>query len=166
MRSVRTPLVAAVSGYCLGGGCELALSCDVIVASECSTFGQPETMLGLIPGGGGSQLLARAAGRALAADMVLTGRRLSAEEAREAGIVARVCDTTTWLQEARAVAAKIADRPRMAQLLAKQALSAALELPLTGGIAFERAAYQVALASDDARAGLAEFASGRKAQTG
>jgi enoyl-CoA hydratase len=161
VREVRVPLVAAVSGHCLGGGCELALSCDMIVASRTARFGQPETGLGLIPGGGGSQLLVRLVGRAVAADMVLTGRRLSAEEAQQLGLVARLCDEGDWLDQACAVATEIASRPRVGQMLAKQVLSAALELPLGGGIAFERAAYQVALASSDAREGLAAFVDGR-----
>ncbi|MCZ4492379.1 MAG: Enoyl-CoA hydratase/isomerase [Conexibacter sp.] len=161
VREVRVPLVAAVSGHCLGGGCELALSCDMIVASRTARFGQPETGLGLIPGGGGSPLLVRLVGRAVAADMVLTGRRLSAEEAHERGVVARLSDEGDWLDQARAVATEIASRPRVGQLLAKQVLSAALELPLSGGIAFERASYQVALASSDAREGLAAFTGNR-----
>jgi enoyl-CoA hydratase/carnithine racemase len=156
LRDVRLPLVAAVSGHCLGGGCELALSCDVVVAARSARFGQPETGLGLIPGGGGSQLLVRLVGRAVAADMVLTGRRLHAEEAHERGIVSRLCDDD-WREQALEVARAIATRPRVGQLLAKQALNAALELPLSGGVAYERAAYQVALASTDAREGLAAF---------
>jgi enoyl-CoA hydratase len=160
IRDVRVPLVAAVSGHCLGGGCELALSCDVIVASRTASFGQPETALGLIPGGGGSQLLVRLVGRSVAADMVLTGRRLDAEEAHLRGIVARLCDDD-WLEQAEEVARSIAARPRVGQLLAKHALAAAMELSLGGGIALERAAYNVALASGDAREGLAAFAERR-----
>ena len=158
VREVRVPLLAAVSGHCLGGGFELALSCDLIVASSISSFGLPETGLGLIPGGGGSQLLPRLVGRAVAADMVLTGRRLDADEAHRRGIVARIADSDAWRAEAAAVAAEIAARPRVGQLLAKQALAAALETPLGSGIAYERAAHQVALASDEARAKLAAFA--------
>lgn len=162
IRAVRTPLVAAVSGYCLGGGCELALSCDVVVAARTARFGQPETRLGLIPGGGGSQLLVRLVGRVIAADMILTGRELSGEEAHRLGVVARLCDSATdCLTESLAVAAQIASRPGVAQLLAKQALGAATELPLSGGVAFERAAYQIALASTDAREAITAFAAGR-----
>lgn len=157
LRAIRLPLVAAVSGACLGGGFELAMSCDLIVASQSARFGQPETGLGLVPGGGGSQLLVRLVGRAVAADLILTGRRLGAEEACRLGIVSRLADKGRWLDEAQAVAAEIAARPRVAQLVAKQVLRAALDLPLSGGIAFERACYQVALASSDAREGVAAF---------
>lgn len=161
VREVRVPLVAAVSGHCLGGGFELALSCDLVIASRSASFGQPETGLGLIPGGGGSQHLVHAVGRAVAADMIFTGRRLDAEEAHLRGIVARVCDAG-WREEAAAAARAIAERPRVGQMLAKQALWAALELPLGGGIRFERAAFQVALSSADAREGMAAFIDGRQ----
>ena len=110
IRKLSTPLVAAVSGWCLGGGCELAMTCDLIVASDTARFGQPETGLGIIPGAGGTQRLARAVGKALAMDMVLTGRVLSAEEARSAGLVARVVAKEAWLDEARRVASEIAAR--------------------------------------------------------
>ncbi len=157
LRQVRVPLVAAVSGYCLGGGCELALSCDLIVAARSARFGQPETGIGLIPGGGGSQLLVRALGPSLAADMILTGRRVTAEEAHRVGLVARIAEQDGYLAEATNVAERIAARPRVAQLLAKQALCAARELPFGGGVAFERAAYHLALASGDARRGISAF---------
>jgi enoyl-CoA hydratase len=160
MREVRVPLVAAVSGYCLGGGFELALSCDLIVASRSARFGQPETALGIIPGGGGSQHLVGLVGRVVAADMILTGRRLDADEAHRRGIVARLCDED-WREQAIAVAHEIARRPRVGQMLAKQALWAALELPLAGGIRFERTAFQVALSSADAREGLTAFTESR-----
>src|SRR5581483_654390 len=108
IRSVHTPLVAAVSGFCLGGGCELAMACDLIVASETAVFGQPETGLGIIPGAGGTQRLTRAVGKSLAMDVVLSGRRLSAREALAAGLVARVVAREAWLEEARRVAREIA----------------------------------------------------------
>ena len=108
IRSLRTPLVAAVSGFCLGGGCELALLCDLIVAAESATFGQPEINLGVMPGAGGTQRLTRAVGKAVAMDMILSGRTLSAEEARELGLVARVVAQEAWLEEAKGVAAEIA----------------------------------------------------------
>jgi enoyl-CoA hydratase/carnithine racemase len=161
LREVRLPLVAAVSGTCLGGGFELALSCDLIVASPEAVFGQPETALGLIPGGGGSQMLVRLVGPAVAADMVMTGRLLDAEEAWRLGVVARLSGEGDWLEAAQRVAAEIAARPRLAQILAKQALGAALETPLAAGVAYERALYQLALGSDDARAGLAGFTAKR-----
>jgi enoyl-CoA hydratase/carnithine racemase len=166
VRQVRMPLVAAVSGYCLGGGCELALACDIVVGSRTARFGQPETRLGLIPGGGGSQLLVRLVGPVIAADMVLSGRELTAKEAHRFGLIARLCDTSAdCLAEAGALAAQIAERPRVGQLLAKQALTAAMELPLSGGIAFERAAYQVALSTNDAREGIAAFAEKTRSAT-
>ncbi len=161
LRDVRTPLLAAVSGHCLGGGFELALACDAIIASPTARFGLPETSLGLIPGGGGTQLLVRLLGRALATDVVLTGRRLTAQEALQFGIVARLAGEEGWLAAAKTMAGEVAGRPSVGQLLAKQALTAAFELPLSGGIALERSAFQVALASADAREGLAAFVEGR-----
>ncbi len=161
LRQVRLPLVAAVSGHCLGGGCELALSCDVIVACASASFGQPETSLGLIPGGGGTQLLVRLVGRAVAADMVLADRRLSGEEARQLGMVTQLVEDGDCISGAQALARRIAARPRVGQMLAKQALNAALETSLSGGVALERALYQIALATGDSRAALSEFAAKR-----
>jgi enoyl-CoA hydratase len=161
VRNIRVPLVAAVSGHCLGGGFELALSCDVIVAARSARFGLPETGIGLIPGGGGSQHLVHIVGRAVAADMVLAGRRLDADEALRRGLVARVCDED-WRDQAADVARQIASRPRVGQMLAKQALWTALELPFEAGTRFERTAFQVALSSDDAREGIAAFLEGRQ----
>jgi enoyl-CoA hydratase/carnithine racemase len=162
VRQVRTPLVAAVSGHCLGGGCELALSCDLVVASETARFGQPETGIGLIPGAGGTQFLARWLGKGRAMDMVLTGRVLDAGEAYELGLVARLAAAGEWLAEAQALARAIADRPPVAQLLAKDAVLRAFETPLAAGLAHERAAFHTALASDDAREGLRAFLERRK----
>jgi enoyl-CoA hydratase len=121
IRSLWTPLVAAVSGFCLGGGCELAMSCDLIVASETAKFGQPETSLGIIPGAGGTQRLTRAVGKALAMDMILSGRMLSAREALAAGLVARVVQREAWLVEAKRVAREIASKGPVATRLAKEA---------------------------------------------
>src|SRR6476620_11472926 len=118
IRRVRTPIVAAVSGFCLGGGCELAMSADIVVASETSRFGLPETMLGLIPGAGGTQMPPRAVGKAVAMDMILTGRLLDAAEAQRAGLVSRVTAPDDWLNVAREVATTIAGRPAVAQRLA------------------------------------------------
>jgi enoyl-CoA hydratase len=161
LRAARIPLVAAVSGHCLGGGCELALSCDLIVASETARFGQPETRLGLIPGGGGTQLLARAVGPAVAADMVLSGRILDAPGAGLAGLVARVVAPELWLETAVEVATTIAARPPLGVTLAKQALGLAREAPFGVGAAFERALYNHALADADTREQLAAFAARR-----
>jgi enoyl-CoA hydratase len=154
---VNTPLVAAVSGYCLGGGCELAMTCDLIIASESARFGQPETGLGIIPGAGGTQRLARAVGKALAMDMVLTGRLLTAAEAHAAGLVARVVAREAWLDEARRVALQIAARAPLAQRLAAESVDRAFETTLDAGLDYERKALYVALASEDAREGLSAF---------
>jgi enoyl-CoA hydratase len=157
IRALRTPAVAATSGACLGGGLELALSCDVVFCSARSKFGMPETQLGLIPGAGGTQLLTRAVGRGVAADMVLSGRTLDAGEAERAGLVARVLPEGSWLEESIAVATEIAARPRLAQLLAKDSIRTALETPLDAGIEAERRAFAMALASEEAREGLNAF---------
>jgi enoyl-CoA hydratase len=157
IRALRTPLVAAVSGFCLGGGCELALACDLIVASETARFGQPETGLGLIPGAGGTQRLTRAAGKAVAMDVILSGRFLSAREALAAGLVARVVMREAWLEEAKRVARDIAAKGPVATRLAKDAVDRAYEGPLSLGIDYERRLLALALASEDAREGLTAF---------
>jgi enoyl-CoA hydratase len=157
IRKLWTPLVAAVSGYCLGGGCELALSCDVIVASETARFGQPETGLGIIPGAGGTQRWARAVGKALAMDIVLSGRLLSADEALAAGLVARVVAREAWLDEARRVARDIAAKGPVATRLAKEAVDRAYEGSLSLGLEYERRLLYLAFASEDAREGLKAF---------
>jgi enoyl-CoA hydratase len=162
IRSVRTPLVAAVSGYCLGGGCELALSCDLIVASESAQFGQPETGLGIIPGAGGTQRLTRAVGKATAMDVILSGRFLSAREALAAGLVARVVAREAWLEEAKRVARDIAAKGPVATRLAKESVDRAYEAPLSLGLEYERRLLYLAFASEDAREGLNAFVEKRK----
>jgi enoyl-CoA hydratase len=157
IRGIRTPLVAAVSGLCLGGGCELAMMADIVVASESSRFGLPETMLGLIPGAGGTQMLPRAVGKALAMDMILTGRLLDAGEAERAGLVSRVTGPDDWLAVAQEVASAIAGRPATAQRLAKEAVQQAAEIGLSPGIAGERRAFTMAFGSEDATEGLTAF---------
>ena len=157
IRSVRTPVVAAVSGLCLGGGCELAMMADIVVASETARFGLPETMLGLIPGAGGTQMLPRAVGKALAMDMILTGRLLDAAEAERAGLVSRVTGPEDWLAVAGEVAATIAGRPAVAQRLAKEAVQQAAETGLSAGVTSERRAFTMAFGSDDAIEGLTAF---------
>lgn len=156
-RRIRTPLVAAVSGLCLGAGCELAMISDIVVASDTARFGLPETQLGLIPGAGGTQLLPRAIGKATAMDMVLTGRLLSADEALSAGLVSRVVGVDAWLATADKIGRRIASRPAVAQRLAKEAINAAFETPLRAGIDGERRAFAMAFASDDAREGMTAF---------
>jgi enoyl-CoA hydratase len=162
IRALWTPLVAAVSGYCLGGGCELAMACDLIVASETAEFGQPETGLGIIPGAGGTQRLTRAVGKALAMDLILSGRRLSAREAQAAGLVARVVAKEAWLEEAKRLAREIAEKGPVATRLAKESVNRAYETTLAAGLEAERRALYLAFASEDAREGLTAFAEKRK----
>ena len=162
IRALRTPLVAAVSGYCLGGGCELAMACDLIVASETAQFGQPEINLGVLPGAGGTQRLTHAVGKALAMDVILTGRFLSADEALRAGLVARVVAREAWLAEAKRVAREIAAKSPVSVRLAKEAVDQAFEAPLTAGLEFERRAFYLARASEDATEGLTAFVEKRK----
>jgi enoyl-CoA hydratase len=162
IRALWTPLVAAVSGFCLGGGCELAMACDLIVASETAKFGQPETGLGLIPGAGGTQRLTRAVGKALAMDVILSGRFLSADEALRAGLVARAVAKEAWLEEAKRVARDIASKGPVAIRLAKEAVDRAHEGPLTLGVEYERRLLYLSLASEDAKEGLTAFLEKRK----
>ena len=161
-----TPLVAAVSGYCLGGGCELAMACDLIVASETAQFGQPETGVGVIPGAGGTQRLTRAVGKALAMDVILTGRFLSAQEAERAGLVARVVAREAWLEESKRVAREIASKAPVAVRLAKEAVDRAFDSPLHLGLEHERRLLYLAFASEDAREGLNAFLEKRKPDFG
>jgi enoyl-CoA hydratase len=162
IRSVRTPIVAAVSGYCLGGGCELAMACDLIVASETAQFGQPETNLGVLPGAGGTQRLTRAIGKAKAMDVILTGRFLSAREAEEAGLVGRVVAAEAWLAEAMRVAHAIAAKSPVGVRLAKEAVNQAYETSLAAGLDAERKAFHLALSSEDAQEGMKAFLEKRK----
>jgi enoyl-CoA hydratase len=157
IRDLRTPVVAAVSGYCLGGGCELAMLCDLIVASETAKFGQPEINLGVLPGAGGTQRLTRAVGKSIAMDMILTGRMLSAREALRFGLVARVVAKEAWLDEPKRVAREIASKGPIAVRLAKEAVDKAFETPLAVGVEFERRAFYLARASEDAGEGLLAF---------
>ncbi len=157
LRSIRKPLIAAVAGYALGGGNELAMVCDIVVAAENAQFGQPEILLGLIPGAGGTQRLARAVGKARAMDIVLTGRHLSAHEALAAGLVSRVVPTELVLTEAVRLAEGIASRPPLAVQLAKDAILKAFELPLEAGLDYERRNFTLCFATDDAREGIAAF---------
>jgi enoyl-CoA hydratase/carnithine racemase len=157
LAALRTPLIAAVSGYALGGGCELALACDMIVASDSAVFGQPEILLGIIPGGGGTQRLARTVGKQRAMEHVLTGRRFDAAEARELGVVNRVAGDGRWLEEAMELAATVAERPPIAARLAKQAVLAAEETALSPGLEAERRLYELAMATEDRVEGMRAF---------
>jgi enoyl-CoA hydratase/carnithine racemase len=162
LAALRTPLVAAVSGYALGGGCELALACDMIVASDTAEFGQPEILLGIIPGGGGTQRLARVMGKQQAMELVLTGRRIDANEALRLGVVNRVAASGRWLEEAIELAAVVARRPPIAVRLGKQAVLAAEETALTAGLDQERRLYELAMATEDRVEGMNAFLEKRR----
>jgi enoyl-CoA hydratase/carnithine racemase len=162
LAAVRTPLVAAVSGYALGGGCELALLCDMLVASETAEFGQPEILLGIIPGGGGTQRLARVMGKQRTMELVLTGRRIGAQEAFDLGLVSQIASRTEWLGKAVELAEVVARRPPLAVRLAKQAVLAAEETSLTAGLDQERRLYELAMATEDRVEGMRAFLEKRR----
>jgi enoyl-CoA hydratase len=162
IRGVRTPLVAAVSGFCLGGGCELAMACDLIIASETAQFGQPETGIGVMPGAGGTQRLTRAVGKAKAMDVILAGRFLDAWEAERAGLAARVVAKEAWLEEAKRVAREIASKAPVAQQLAKEAVNRAFETTLAAGLDVERKLFHLAHTTEDAAEGLRAFGEKRR----
>ena len=161
---VATPLIAAVSGYALGGGCELALACDMIVASETAEFGQPEIKLGIIPGGGGTQRLARVLGKQRTMEYVLTGRRFDAAAGLEMGLLNKVVGEGRWLGEAMAFAHAVAEQPPIAARLAKQAVIAAEETALSAGLESERRLYEVAMATADRVEGMRAFLEKREPQ--
>ena len=161
-RELRKPVIAAVSGWCLGGGNELALSCDLIVASETARFGQPEINLGVIPGAGGTQRLTRAVGKALAMEMVLNNRTLSAREAEQYGLVNRVVPPERTLEEALGLAAEIAARAPLAVRLGKEAVNHAFESFLSDGLAHERRAFYFLFASEDQKEGMQAFVEKRQ----
>lgn len=158
----RKPVIAAVSGFALGGGCELAMMCDFIIAAETAKFGQPEITLGIIPGMGGSQRLTRAVGKAKAMDLVLTGRMMDAAEAERAGLVSRVVPADKLLDEALAAAAKIASLSRPSVLMAKEAVNRALETTLEEGLRFERRLFHSLFGTEDQKEGMAAFVEKRK----
>ncbi|TCM73444.1 enoyl-CoA hydratase [Rhizobium sp. BK068] len=159
---VRKPVIAAVSGFALGGGCELAMMCDVIIASETANFGQPEITLGVIPGMGGSQRLTRAVGRYKAMDLILTGRMMDAAEAERAGLVSRVVAPERLLDEALEAAAKIASLSRPSVLMAKEAVNRALETTLEEGLRFERRLFHSLFSTEDQKEGMTAFIEKRK----
>ncbi|MGG5172272.1 enoyl-CoA hydratase [Pseudarthrobacter sp. J1738] len=154
---LRIPVVAAVSGFALGGGCELAMMCDFIIAGNNAKFGQPEINLGVIPGMGGSQRLTRAVGKAKAMDMILTGRFIGAEEAERAGLVARVVPASDVVAEALKAAEVIASKSKPAAMLAKEAVNAAFETGLGQGVVFERRLFHSLFATEDQKEGMAAF---------
>jgi enoyl-CoA hydratase/carnithine racemase len=157
LAACKTPLVAAVSGFALGGGCELALLCDLIVASETAQFGQPEITLGIIPGGGGTQRLARVLGKQRTMELVITGRRIDAREAERVGLVNEVAGKDEWLEQAMELGQRIARRAPIAVRLAKQAVLAADETGLSGGLEHERRLYEIAMATEDRIEGMDAF---------
>ena len=162
--SIHKPVIAAVSGWCLGGGNELAMSCDLIVASETARFGQPEINLGVIPGAGGTQRLTRAVGKAIAMEMVLNNRNLTAAEALRYGLVNRVVPVERYLDEALALAAEIAARAPLAVRMGKEAVNHAFEAFLSDGLADERRAFHFLFASQDQKEGMSAFIEKRKAE--
>jgi enoyl-CoA hydratase len=154
---VRTPIVAAVRGFALGGGCELAMACDLIVAGDDAQFGQPEVRIGVMPGAGATQRMTRAIGKARAMDVILTGGSIGAHEALERGLVSRVVPAEATVDAALEVAAQIAAFPPVAVIAAKEAINRAFELPLEAGLEFERRNFYLLFASEDQAEGMAAF---------
>lgn len=162
LRRISKPVIAAVSGYALGGGCELAMACDIIVASESAQFGQPEINLGVMPGAGGTQRLTLAVGKSLAMEMVLNGRFLSADEALRVGLVSRVFPVEVCLEEAVKLAVEIAARAPVALRLAKEAVNAVYEMPLQAGLDHERRLFYMLFSTDDQKEGMDAFVEKRR----
>jgi enoyl-CoA hydratase len=160
---VRTPLVAAVAGFALGGGCELAMICDVLIAADTARFGQPEIKLGVMPGMGGSQRLTRAIGKAKAMDMCLTGRTMTADEAERSGLVSRVVPAERLLDEAFETGATIASMSLPSAMMTKEAVNRAYEVTLAEGLRFERRVFHAMFATDDQKEGMAAFVEKRPA---
>ena len=164
MQQISKPVIAAVSGWCLGGGCELAMACDTLIASESAVFGQPEINLAIIPGAGGTQRLTRAVGKAVAMDMVLSGRRLTADEALRFGLASRVAPTAGYLEAALELANEIAAKSPIALRIAKEAVNHAFETSLAEGIYLERRLFNMLFATEDQKEGMAAFVEKRKAE--
>jgi enoyl-CoA hydratase len=162
LRSVRKPVIAAVAGVALGGGCELAMMCDIVIAADSAKFGQPEIRLGIIPGAGGTQRLPRAVGKAKAMDLVLTGRTMDAQEAERSGLVARIVSADKLLDEAFSVANAICEYPLPAVMMAKESVNRAYESSLAEGILFERRSFHSLFATEDQKEGMQAFIGKRK----
>jgi enoyl-CoA hydratase len=163
IRKTRKPVIAAVSGFALGGGCELAMTCDMIIASETAQFGQPEIKIGVMPGAGGTQRLTKAIGKAKAMELVLTGRFISAQEAYERGLVNKVVPIEMYMYEALALAKEIAQMSPVAALLAKESVNRSFETHLDEGLHFERKNFYLTFASEDQKEGMSAFIEKRKA---
>jgi enoyl-CoA hydratase len=157
VRKVSKPVIAAVAGWCLGGGCELAMALDIIIAAESARFGQPEIKIGVMPGAGGTQRLPRAIGKSKAMEMILTGEPITAAEAERIGLVSRVVTDELLVEDALALAAEIAKRAPLALRLAKESVNAAYEMSLTDGLAHERRLFYLLFASDDQKEGMTAF---------
>ncbi len=162
IRRVRKPVIAAVAGFALGGGCELAMMCDIVIAADSAKFGQPEIRLGVIPGAGGTQRLPRAVSKAKAMDLCLTARMMDAEEAERAGLVSRIVPAERLLDEALAAAATIAGFSLPSVMMAKEAVNRAYETPLSEGLVFERRLFHSLFATEDQKEGMAAFLEKRK----
>jgi enoyl-CoA hydratase len=161
---VRKPIVAAVAGFALGGGCEVAMMCDIVIATDTAKFGQPEIKLGVIPGMGGTQRLTRAVGKAKAMDLVLTGRMMDAAEAERSGLVSRVVPAASLMEEAMKVAETIASMSLPSVLSAKEAINRSFEAPLDEGLRFERRVFHALFATEDQKEGMAAFIAKRPAK--
>ncbi|MBV8624263.1 MAG: enoyl-CoA hydratase [Herbaspirillum sp.] len=157
LRRIRKPVIAAVAGYALGGGCELAMMCDFIIAADNAKFGQPEIKLGIVPGAGGTQRLPRAVSKAKAMDLALTGRMMDAQEAERAGLVSRIVAADKLLEEAMAAAVTIAEMPRQVAMMVKDSVNRAYETTLTEGIKYERALFYSCFATEDQKEGMKAF---------
>ncbi len=162
IRKIKKPLIAAVSGFALGGGCELAMSCDMIIASESAKFGQPEISIGTMPGAGGTQRLTRAVGKYKAMEMVLTGKMISAEEAMRWGLVNKIVPVESYLREAQELAKEIASKPPIAVKLAKEAVLKSFDTTIEGGLEFERKNFYLLFSSEDQKEGMNAFIEKRK----
>lgn len=162
IRRIKKPIIAAVSGYVLGGGCELSMSCDMIVAAESARFGQPEIKIGIIPGAGGTQRLTRAIGKARAMEMILTGKMFSAEEMFQAGLITKVTDDELYLAEAEALAKEIASMPPIAVQIGKEAILKSFDTTIEGGLEYERKNFYLLFASEDMKEGMKAFVEKRK----
>jgi enoyl-CoA hydratase len=162
IRKIKKPIIAAVSGFALGGGCELAMTCDIILASESAKFGQPEITIGVIPGAGGTQRLTRAVGKYKAMEMILTGSMITAEEAKQWGLVVKVVPNEYLVEEAKNLAKVIASKPSVAVRLAKEAVLKSFDTTIEGGLEFERKNFYMLFASEDQKEGMKAFVEKRK----